>query len=320
MPRLGKRHRVVVLAYDGLCTFEFGVAVEVFALQRPELGVPWYDFRVAATDRGPLRALGGVRLLVNGGIELLARADTIVVPGWKGSAVPVPEALRLALIRAHRRGARIASICSGVFVLAAAGLLDGRRATTHWRYIAELKKRHPAIAVEPNVLYVDEGKILTSAGSAAGLDLLLHMVRKDHGVRIANAVARRLVIPPHRDGGQAQFIVEPVPLRPRDHYASLLQHVSQNLARPHSVSSLASWLHVSERTLMRGFRNATGLSPMQWIIRARVRKAQELLETSRHSVERVAEQAGFGAVETLRYHFRRITGATPLSFRRAFSA
>jgi AraC family transcriptional activator FtrA len=314
------RHRkVVAIAYDGLCTFEFGVAAEVFALERPELGVPWYDFRVASVDRGPLRALGGVRILVDGGIELLAKAGTIIVPGWKGVDVPVPDRLCLEIAKAHARGCRIVSICSGVFVLAAAGILNGRRATTHWRHANQLRQRYPAITVEPNVLYVDEGDVMTSAGSAAGIDLLLHLVRKDYGAKIGNSVARRLVTAPHREGGQAQFIAESMPLRPRDRYGKLLEFLSTNLQRDHSLSELATRMNVSERTLIRGFRNATGVSPIQWLIVARVRKAQELLETSRESIDSISQKVGFGAVETLRHHFRRVTGTSPNSFRKSFA-
>ncbi|HBZ3632017.1 TPA: transcriptional regulator FtrA, partial [Klebsiella quasipneumoniae] len=192
-------HRVVALAYDGLCTFEFGVAVEIFGLPRPEMGERWYQFAVAAVDEGPLRATGGVRLMTDGGPELLAQAQTIVVPGWRGIDAPVPEALCAALSAAHARGCRIISICSGVFVLAAAGLLNGRQATTHWRYTAALQSRFPQIQVVEDVLYVGDDLLMTSAGSAAGIDLCLHLVREDFGSEAANVVARRLVVSPHRD-------------------------------------------------------------------------------------------------------------------------
>ncbi len=198
------RPQVVVLAYDGLCTFEFGVAVEIFGLPRPELGDEWYRFAVAGIDDGELRATGGIRILTDGGLDLLESADLIVVPGWRGMDAPVPAALREALRRANARGCQLLSICSGVFVLAASGLLNGRKATTHWRYIEALKARYPAIGVVEDVLYQDEGDILTSAGSAAGIDLCLHVVRRDYGMETANSVARRLVIPPHRDGSQPQ--------------------------------------------------------------------------------------------------------------------
>jgi AraC family transcriptional activator FtrA len=201
---------VVALAYDGLCTFEFAIVAEVFGLDRPEMGPGWYRFAAAAVEPGPLRAHGGLRVEVDGGLELLEAADLVVVPGWKGAGVPVPGALTAALV-AHARGARLASICSGAFVLAATGLLDGRRAATHWRYAEALGRAHPRVEVDAGVLYVEEGRVLTSAGSAAGIDLMLHVVRSDFGADAANAVARRLVVPAHRSGGQAQFIERPVP-------------------------------------------------------------------------------------------------------------
>ena len=203
---------VVALAYDGLCTFEFGIAIEVFGLPRPEMGPDWYRFAVCAVDQGRMRAVGGFQLVADGGLELLEEAGTIIIPGWRSAhGAPVPPALIESLRRAHARGARLMSICSGVFVLAAAGLLSGRRATTHWRYVERLSAAYPDIKVEPDVLYVDEGSVLTSAGSAAGIDLCLHVVRHDFGAEVANRLARRLVVPPHREGGQAQFIERPMP-------------------------------------------------------------------------------------------------------------
>src|SRR6476620_2190492 len=204
------RRRVVALAYDRMATFEFGIVVEVFGLPRPEIERPWYRFEVCALDRGPLRATGGVTLRARAGLRALSRAGTIVIPGWRDPEERPPEPLLKAVRAAHARGARLLTICSGVFVLAAAGLLDGRRATTHWRYVERLRALHPLVRVEPDVLYVDEGSILTSAGSAAGIDLCLHVVRRDYGAEIANQVARRLVVSPHRDGGQSQYIPAPV--------------------------------------------------------------------------------------------------------------
>lgn len=191
-------HRVAAVAYDRLCTFEFGCTVELFALPRPELDVPWYDFAVCAAERGPIRATGGIAMKVSHSLRLLERADTIVIPGWRDADEPPPPQLLRKLRQEYARGARLCSICSGVFVLAAAGVLTGKRATTHWKYVDRLAARYPDIIVEPNALYVDEGQVLTSAGSAAGLDMLVHVVRKDFGPRIANQVAQRLVIPPHR--------------------------------------------------------------------------------------------------------------------------
>lgn len=197
---------VAVLAYDGLCTFEFGIASEVFGLSRPELGENWYRYSICGIEKGPLRAAGGLLINPSAGRSVLNKADLIVVPGWRAIDAPVPPGLVADLQRAHRRGARIMSLCSGINVLAESGLLDGKRATTHWRYIDSVRSRFPSIRLEPDMIYVDEGDVLTAAGSAAGIDLCLHVVRKQFGSKVANTVARRLVVPPHREGGQAQFI------------------------------------------------------------------------------------------------------------------
>ena len=207
MPR---PHLVVAIAYDRLCTFEFGCVVELFALPRPELDVRWYEFAVCAAERGPLRAAGGITVTAPNSLKLLDRADTIIMPGWRDANEPPPPELLQRIRAARDRGARLCSICSGVFVLAAAGVLDGKRVTTHWRYAELLGQRYPSVRVEPNALYIDQGQVLTSAGSAAGLDMLLHLVRRDHGPKVANQVAQRLVIPPHRDGDQAQYVPRPV--------------------------------------------------------------------------------------------------------------
>lgn len=310
---------VVALAYDGLCTFEFGLAVEVFGLPRPEMGADWYRFAVAAVEPGPLRATGGVRLLVDGGLELLEAAGTIVVPGWRGADRPVPPALAEALRRAAARGTRLLSICSGVFVLAAAGLLDGRRATTHWRYAALLAERFPAVAVDPAVLYVDEGDVLTSAGSAAGLDLCLHLVRRDFGVEAANRVARRLVVPAHRDGGQAQFIERPVPrMAAGARIAPVLDQMMARLDQAQPLAALAQSAGMSLRSFLRHFRASTGLAPGEWLLRQRIERARGLLETSGSGVEQIALACGFGTAATLRHHFHRRIGLAPAEYRRRF--
>lgn len=248
-------NRVVALAYDGLCTFEFGVAVEIFGLPRPEMGAGWYQFAVAAVDSGELRATGGIRLMADGGMDLLSSAETIVVPGWRGIDAPVPAALCAALVAARARGCRIISICSGVFVLAAAGLLDGRRATTHWRYTDQLRQRYPQIEVIDDVLYVGDENVMTSAGSAAGIDLCLHLVREDYGIDAANTVARRLVISPHRDGAQAQQVVRPVAkARESQRLGLLFDFLHQQLAVSHSVASLAQRVGMSPRTFYAALR------------------------------------------------------------------
>ncbi len=312
---------VVALAYDGLCTFEFGCAVEVFGLPRPEMEPAWYRFAVAAAEAGPLRAEGGITVGVDGGLELLARAGTVVVPGWRGADAPVPEALCVALREAHAAGARVLSLCSGAFVLAAAGLLEGKRATTHWRYFDALAARHPSLTLVFDVLYVDEGNVLTAAGSAAGLDLCLHLVRRDWGPRAANQVARRLVVPPHRDGGQAQYVERPVP-RERasgSRLAGLLDRVRAGLEQDWPVERLAAEAAVSPRALHRRFREATGLSPGAWLIAERLARARELLEGNTMSVEDVAAACGFGTAATLRHHFRTSLGTSPTAYRTRFA-
>jgi AraC family transcriptional activator FtrA len=310
---------VVALAYDRLCTFEFGIAVEVFGLPRPEMGPGWYRFAVAGVDEGEMRATGGLRFSVDGGLELLEQAALIIVPGWRSIDAPVPERLVAALKAAHARGARILSFCSGVFVLATAGLLEGRRATTHWRYAEALQLRFPDIRVTPDVLYVDEGAVLTSAGTAAGLDLCLHIIRQDFGAGAANKVARRLVIPAHRDGGQAQFIRQPVPrAHESSRLAPLLDHMRTNLGDDHTAEALAARAGMSRRTFLRRFEAATGLTPARWLLAERLGKARELLETTGISIEEVAALSGFGTPGTLRHHFRQQLSTTPAAYRESF--
>jgi AraC family transcriptional activator FtrA len=309
---------VVALAYDRLALFEFGIAAEFFALARPELDFVPYRFAVAAADPPPLRALGGVRVEVDGGLELLRDANLIVVPGWRDlEEAPRPE-ITGALCEAAERGARIVSICSGVFLLAHAGLLDGRRATTHWRHTETLARLFPNIRVAPDVLYVDEGNVMTSAGSAAGIDLLLHLVRKDYGANVANAFARRMVVPPHRDGGQSQFVVQPIAVRTNDRIGSVADWMAGNLNEAITIEGLADRAAMSVRTFTRRFRAASGAAPIEWLVRLRVRRAQDLLEATDASIDRVAELSGFGAPETLRHHFRKVAGTSPSAWRNAF--
>ena len=306
------------MAYNGLGTFELGIVSEVFGLPRPEFGPGWYRFRICALERGRLRATGGLRVQAPAPLSQLSRVGTIVIPGWRGATEPPPPALITALQRAHRRGARLVSICSGVFVLAAAGLLDGRRATTHWRYLEVLRARFPRIRVEPDVLYVDEGDVLTSAGSTAGIDLCLHIVRKDFGAEIANQVARRLVMPPHRDGGQAQFAVRPMPPDEAVGLASTLDWARRHLERPLSVRDLAMRARMSPRNFARHFKQQTGTTPHRWITHQRVLAAQQLLERGRRSMEEIAQAVGFQTAATLRQHFRRSLRTTPTAYRRVF--
>ena len=316
--KAGKPHLVVTVAYDQLCTFEFGCVVELFALQRPELGVSWYEFAVCSAERGQLRAAGGVTVSAPHSLRILERADTIIVPGWRDADEPPPVALTNALRAAYERGARICSICSGVFVLAAAGILDGKSVTTHWRYADRLQQRHPELRVEQNALYVDEGQIMTSAGSAAGLDMLVHLVRRDYGPKIANMVAQRLVIPPHRDGDQAQFVPRPVAGEDEGRLTRLLDWVRGHLNLQHSVASLSKRASMSPRTLLRHFKNVTGLAPGEWLLRERVALARDMLESGRVPVNQIADRAGFGSAESFRRHFRLQVGASPAAYRQRF--
>ena len=315
-----RNRSVAVLAYDGLCTFEFALAVEVFGLRRPELGVPWYDFRVCAAEPGPLRAEGGVTVRARHGLRALEGAGTVVVPGWRHNfGEPIPRAVLTALRRAHAQGARLVSICSGAFVLAATGLLDGLRATTHWRFARLFAERFPRVKLLPDVLYVDEGQLLTSAGSAAGLDLCMHIVRKDYGAAIANEVARRLVIAPHREGGQAQFLPEPIaPSDIGSPLAPVLDWALRNLREPISVRRLARRAGMPERTFCRRFLAQIGNSPARWLIGQRVIAAQRLLETTSLPVESIADRIGMGSAANLRHHFRARVQTTPTHYRRMF--
>jgi AraC family transcriptional activator FtrA len=312
-------HKVVALLYEELCTFEFAIVVEVFGLPRPELPADWYRFSVCSLERGPVRATGGVRVTADSGLSGLRGAGTIVIPGWRDPDEPPPPALLHVLRRAHARGVRLISICSGVFVLAAAGLLDGKRATTHWRYVDLLRERYPRIRVEPDVLYIDEGSILTSAGSAAGIDLCLHVVRSDYGAEIANQVARRLVMPPHRDGGQAQYVREAIRNGDVTSLAPTLEWAMERLRNGLTVADLARRAGMSMRTFARRFVDETGATPHRWLTHQRLIAAQRRLEGSHSSIDDVAEAVGFETAETLRFHFRRAFGVSPTSYRKRFS-
>lgn len=309
---------VAVLICDGVALFEFGIVAEVFGLRRPELGVPWYDMVTVSFDTPPLTATGGVRILPSHSVRMLARAGTIVIPNWPRLDEPPPAAMLEAVRAAHKRGARLLSICSGAFVLAAAGLLDGRRATTHWMHAGKLAARYPKVQVEPSVLYVESGRIFTAAGSAAGIDLGLHIVRQDFGAGIANQVARRMVVAPHRDGGQAQFVASAMP-PVEGSLAPLMEWASARLDQPLTAESLAKKGRMSLRTLARRFAAQAGTTPHQWLTHQRVLAAQRLLETSDASIDRVAELAGFVTAETLRHHFRQRVGTSPMAYRRRFA-
>lgn len=320
MPKLATEPNrlVAAMVYDGLCAFEFGIVAEVFSLKRPEMGDDWYRFVTCSEHPGPLSTNSGLRVEAERDLDALAEAGTIVIPGWRSDgSIPSP-ALREALLAARGRGARFVTICSGAFLLASIGLLDGRRATTHWRYAERLRAAYPGVEVDADVLYVDDGDVLTSAGSAAGIDLLLHLVRKDFGPEVANSVARRMVVAPHRSGGQAQFVERPVPRHQGSQMATVLDAVKQRPARAWAIADMARMAAMSERTFVRRFRDATGLSPGAWVIEQRVAVACELLETTDLPVEAIAMHTGMGSAANLRLNFRGNLGISPTTYRDRF--
>jgi transcriptional regulator GlxA family with amidase domain len=316
-------HVVAVAVTDAIPVFEFAVACEVFGINRADLADPWYELRLCAAQPGVLRTSIGLRVETSYQLADLLTADTILVPACaRATQLSPPEPLVDVLRQAHRRGIRIASICTGAYLLAAAGLLDDRRATTHWMNAVDFAHRYPAVLVDPAVLYIDHGDVLTSAGTGSAIDLCLHLVRLDHGAAVANEVARRMVVPPHREGGQAQFARPLTPTRADPHseatLAPVLDWAQQHLGEPLRVLDLARQAHMSPRTFARRFREAVGVTPLQWLLEQRVRVAQQLLETTEQPVERIAVQAGFGTAVGMRQHFRRITSLSPQTYRHVF--
>jgi transcriptional regulator GlxA family with amidase domain len=314
-------HLVAAILGSRVAAFELGTAHEVFGIDRSEYASPWYRFRViGAVDPTVPVSDGDWYVSTPYTLDDLDDVETVILPVWPGRAEPAPPELLDALRAVHDRGGRLVSVCTGAYLLAQAGLLDGRRATTHWMYTDDFTARYPAVEVDRDVLWVDAGDgIYTSAGTAAGIDLCLHIVRLDHGAEVANRVARRMVVPPQRDGGQAQFVDAPVPPLPTDDpIGRTLDWVIAHLDQPMTVEDMAARAMLSPRSFARRFRSATGTTPVQWLLRQRVLHAQRLLETSDLSVDRVAEKCGFGTATALRAHFRRIVGTTPTAYRRAF--
>ncbi|MEU6763497.1 helix-turn-helix domain-containing protein [Streptomyces sp. NPDC046853] len=319
----GRRRReiVAVLLFSGGPIFESSIPLSVFGIDRQDAGVPRYRLLVCAGEEGPLRTTGGLELTAPHGLDAIGRAGTVVVPAWRSiTSPPPPEALD-ALRRAHEEGARIVGLCTGAFVLAAAGLLDGRPATTHWMYAPTLAKRYPSVHVDPRELFVDDGDVLTSAGTAAGIDLCLHIVRTDHGNEAAGALARRLVVPPRRAGGQERYLDRSLPEEiGADPLAEVVAWALEHLHEQFDVETLAARAYMSRRTFDRRFRSLTGSAPLQWLITQRVLQAQRLLETSDYSVDEVAGRCGFRSPVALRGHFRRQLGSSPAAYRAAYRA
>ncbi|MFF2080360.1 helix-turn-helix domain-containing protein [Kitasatospora sp. NPDC058162] len=309
---------VVTVVLEEVHPFELGVACEVFGLDRTADGLPGYDFALAGARPGPHATHSGFAVDVPYGPERLAAADLVVVTA-SDIRGEYPEPLLAALRGVVARGGRVLSICSGAFVLGAAGLLDGRRSTTHWRYSDELAGRFPETVVEPDVLYVDDDPVITSAGTAAGIDACLHLVRKLQGAEVARAIARRMVVAPHREGGQAQFVNRPLPEGGGDSLAPLLDWMRHHPDQEASVEQLAARAHMSPRTFARRFQQETGTTPHRWLVGQRVLLAQRLLESTTESVDAIAARCGFGNAAALRHHFGRRLGTTPLAYRRGFA-
>ncbi|MGK5696070.1 GlxA family transcriptional regulator [Streptomyces sp. URMC 128] len=307
--------------------YELSIPCTVFGKPQPDLADPWYDLRLCGTGAGPAEADGaadghGLSLRTRYGLDDLVGADTVIVPSVPDPCVeegrPLPEELIAALRRAHEAGARMVSLCTGAFALAEAGLLDGRSATAHWMHTAQLAERYPKVRVDASVLYVDDGDVLTSAGLTAGLDLCLHLVRRDLGAHVANQLARRMVVPAHRPGGQAQFIELPVPAGDDGGLAPVLEWARVNLDRPLTVADLARRAAMSPRTFYRRLQAATGTTPLQWLLDQRLGRARSLLESTDLPIEKVGELSGLGTANNLRHHFLRHLGVSPGDYRRAF--
>ncbi len=310
---------VVALVYDGVGAFGLGVVSEVFGSDRSADGLPSYDFAIAAAQPGIVRTDTGLGILVEHGLERVATADLVCVLGWEGQEHLPPEELLQALRDTVARGGRIMSHCSGAFVVAASGLLDGRTVATHWMHAAELARRHPAVTVDPDVLYVDDDPIFSSAGTAAGIDTCLYLLRREHGAAVANEIARRMVVPPHREGGQAQYVQHAVPdVDDGSQLREVLVWAQEHLDQDLSVDALAGRALMSPRSFARHFRAATGSTPHAWLLGQRLTLAQSLLERSDLSVDEVARRSGLGAATTLRHHFTLRFGTSPQAYRRTF--
>ncbi len=311
---------VAVLIYDAVNPFELGVATDIFGFARPELGVPWYRFLICADQQRPIRSSIGLLLTTPYSLEQVEEADTIIIPGPRPGLAPASEALLEALRRSYQRGARLISFCTGAFLLAAAGLLDGRCVTTHWAWASALAELYPRVQVDPQRLYIDDGQILTSAGTAAAIDLSLHVVRQDYGAEIATAIARRMVVPPHREGGQAQYIETPLPsvVDESELFGTTLDWIMAHLDEEVSVEQMAERAVMSPRTFARRFQATLGTTPYQWVLQQRILLAQRLLETSNEPIEQIAACCGFRSAATLRLHFHRLLTTSPQAYRNSF--
>jgi transcriptional regulator GlxA family with amidase domain len=312
-------HNVAVPVLDGVAAFELGVLCEVFGLDRPdEPMLPSFDFAICAPEPGPVRCQSGFDITAEHGFARLAEADLIGVPAIKGNDTPIHPELKVQLVAAVERGARVLSVCSGAFLLGQAGLLDDRRCTTHWTYADDLQRAFPRAKVDPDVLYVEDGPVITSAGTAAGIDACLYLMRQEFGERVASRLARRMVVPPHRDGGQRQYVETPIAPMQADTLTATLEWMTEHLDEDVTVETLAAHAHMSARTFARRFRAETGTTPHHWLTGQRVLLAQRLLEDDARTIDEIAAKAGFGSAALLRHHFVKRVGTTPQNYRRTF--
>ena len=311
-------NKVVLLAIPGVAPFEFGVVCEVFGIDRSDTGGPTFDFTIATADPGPVETSLGYDMVISTGLEVAADADLIAVPAHRIENI---DERYLEVIRAaEARGAWVLSVCSGAFALAQAGILEGRRATTHWMHTDRLARRYPGTAVDPDVLFVEDRKVVTSAGTAAGIDAALHIVRKEHGAAATNVIARRMVVPPQRDGGQSQYIDQPIKPECADSFAAVADWMLENLSEDLTVDQLARKALMSSRTFARRFRADMGTTPAAWLNRQRLIRAQLLLEKTDQGLETIAQQTGFGTAAVMRHHFVKVLQTSPQAYRRAFGA
>jgi len=309
---------VVLLALPGVGPFEFGVICEVFGIDRTDTGGPTFDFAIATADPGPVRTSMGYDVIVTNGLDVAAEADLIAVPSY--AAAGMDERYLEVIRAAEARGAWVLSVCSGAFALARAGILEGRKATTHWMYADRLAAEYPGTDVDPDVLFVEDRRVVTSAGTAAGIDAALHIVRKEMGAAATNVIARRMVVPPQRDGGQSQYIESPVQEYTSDSFAIVADWMLENLDQDLTVDQLARKALMSSRTFARRFRADMGTTPAAWLNRQRIIRAQQLLESTDRALEAIAQDTGFGTAAVMRHHFLKVLQTTPTMYRRTFGA
>jgi AraC family transcriptional activator FtrA len=317
-PMIDSQPTVVAIVYQGMSMFELGIVAEVFGGTRPDFPKPLFKLKFAQAEPGALKTIGGLQLRAHGGLGLLRGADCVVVPGWRDAHEFPPPALLRALVRALAQGSHVISLCSGAFVLASAGILDNRRATTHWRYADLFRERFPQVHFDPDVLYVEDGKVMTSAGSAAGIDACLQVVRRQYGADVANTVARAMVTNPHRAGGQAQYVRRPMAIRPDRSLAPLLEWARSQLGNGMTVSALAKRAAVSDRTLLRKFVGEVGITPKAWLQQERISEAQRLLEATETPLEGISEAVGYSTIGAFRTAFRQTAGVAPATYRSNF--